>query len=285
MLRITDGTGIGTITDNDPPPTISINDVAVVEGTGIQPQASANFTVTLNGPSEKMVSVQYALEAGTATANVDYPNFAGTVDFQPGTVSKTISVPITLDNVFEPDETFFVNLSNPTNGTIGDGQGQATITNDDPQPTITIGTSFSSEGAQGATTNATFSVSLSNPSYQTITVAYATADGTATGGSDYVVTSGTLTFNPGETSKSIIVPIIGDNVDEINKTYVVNLSNPTNATITTGQGAGTIFVADGPTISISDVTVAEGNTGFTNAVFTVTLSHRAYRTYLSVTRR
>ena len=269
---ITDGTGIGTITDNDPPPTISINDVAVAEGTGIQPQASANFTVTLNGPSEKMVSVQYALEAGTATANVDYPNFAGTVDFQPGTVSKTISVPITLDNVFEPDETFFVNLSNPTNATIGDGQGQGTITNDDPQPTITIGTSFSSEGAQGATTNATFSVSLSNPSYQTITVAYATADGTATGGSDYVVTSGTLTFNPGETSKSIIVPIIGDNVDEINKTYVVNLSNPTNATITTGQGAGTIFDDDGPTISISDVTVAEGNTGFTNAVFTVTLS-------------
>src|SRR6185369_3215712 len=81
---ITDGTGIGTITDNDPPPTISINDVAVVEGTGIQPQASANFTVTLNGPSEKTVSVQYALEAGTATANVDYPNISGTVDFQPG---------------------------------------------------------------------------------------------------------------------------------------------------------------------------------------------------------
>lgn len=268
---ITDGTGIGTITDNDPPPTISINDVAIAEGTG-QPQVSANFTVTLNAPSEKVVSVQYAVDAGTATANVDYFTATGTVDFQPGTVSKTISVLIGLDNVFEPDETFFVNLTNPTNATIADGQGQGTITNDDPPPTITIGTSFTSEGAQGASPNATFSVSLSNPSYQTITVAYATADVSANAGSDYVATSGTLTFNPGETSKPIIVPLIGDNVDEINETYVVNLTNPTNATLANAQGAGTILDDDGPTISIADLSVIEGNTGSTNANFTVTLS-------------
>ena len=269
---LTHGTGLGTITDNDPVATISINDVAVVEGTGNQPQASANFTVSLNGPSEKPISVQYALEAGTATANVDYTNITATLDFPAGTVSKTISVPITLDNRFEPDETFFVNLSNPTNATIADGQGQGTITNDDPQPAITIGTSFTTEGAQGATTNATFSVSLSNPSYQAITVAYATADVTATGGSDYVATSGTLTFDPGDMSKSITVPITGDNVDEQNETYVVNLTNPTNATITTAQGAGTIQDDDGPTISIGDVSVVEGNSGITNAVFTVSLS-------------
>jgi Calx-beta domain-containing protein len=163
-------------------------------------------------------SVQYAVEAGTATANVDYFTITGSVDFTPGTVSRTISVPIIQDNRFEPDETFLVNLSNPTNATIADGQGQGTITNDDPQPSITSGTSFRSEGAQGTTTNATFDVNLTNPSYQTITVAYATADVTATGGVDYVATSGTLTFNPGDTLKTITVPITGDNVDEQNET-------------------------------------------------------------------
>jgi hypothetical protein len=269
---ITDGTGLGTITDNDPLPTISINDVAVAEGTGSQNQASSNFTISLNGPSEKPITVQYAVEAGTASANVDYFTVLGSVEFPAGTVSRTIPVPVIQDNRFEPDETFFVNLSNPTNATIADGQGQGTIVNDDPQPTITIGLSFRNEGAQGTTTNATFDVNLSNPSYQTITVSYGTADGNATAGSDYVATSGTLTFNPGETSKSIAVPITGDNVDETNETYVVNLSNPTNATIATGQGAGTILDDDGPTMSIGNVSVAEGNSGFTNAVFTVTLS-------------
>jgi hypothetical protein len=268
---ISDGRGLGTIIDNDPPAAITINDTAVAEGT--QVQSTATFTVSLNAASEKPISVQYALAAGTASPNIDYPNVSGTVNFAIGTVSQTISIPIIQDNTFEPDETFFVNLSNATNATIADVQGQGTISNDDPQPTTVIAaSSFLTEGATGATGNAVFEVRLSNPSYQTIAVSYASADGTATAGADYVATSGTLTFNPGDTIKSITVALMGDNIDETNETYVVNLSNPTNSSIAAAQGVGTILDDDGPTMSIGSAVVTEGNVGITNAVFTVTLS-------------
>ena len=269
---INDGKGLGTIVDNDPPPAVTINDVAVAEGTAVFSPSSANFTLSLNAPSEKPISVDYLLQPGTASPGTDYTSVSGTVQFPEGTVTKTISVPITPDNIFEPNETFFVNLSNPTNATIADGQGQGTINNDDPLPSVSIGSAFRVEGAAGTTGNAVFSVTLSNPSYQTITVSYASADGSATTGDDYIAASGTVTFNPGETSKSITVTVVGDNLDEINETYFVNLSNPTNASISVSQGLGTIQDDDGPTVSIGSVSVTEGNTGLTNAVFPVTLS-------------
>ncbi len=268
--NISDGRGRGTILDNDAPPTITINDVAVAEGN--QVQSSAGFTVSLSAPSEKPISVQYATAPDTATANVDYFTSSSTLDFAPGQVTKTVSIALNQDPVFEPDETFFVNLSNATNATIADGQGQGTITNDDPLPSISIGNSSRAEGASGTSGNSTFNVTLSNSSYQAITVSFATADGSATAGSDYVATSGTVTFNPGETTKSISVEVSGDNIDEVIETYLVNLTNPTNATITTAQGTGSIFDDDGPTMSLGNASVTEGNSGFINAVFTVTLS-------------
>lgn len=267
---ITDGKGLGMILDNDAPATISVNDVSVPEGPALS--NTATFTVSLNGPSEKDITVDFGFAPGTATANVDYPNFIGTLQFPAGQTSRTIQIQMINDNVFEPNETFFVNLSNPTNATIADGQGQGTITNDDPQPTITVGNGFIQEGAQGTTGNASVSVLLSNPSSQTITVAFATANSTATAGSDYVATSGTVTFNPGETTKTIPLQINGDNVDEINETFFVNISNPTNATILTAQGSVVIADDDGPTVSVNDVSMAEGNLPVTNAIFTVTLS-------------
>ncbi len=270
---ISDGKGIGTIVDNDAPPTISVNDVSVVEGT--QTQSTATFAVTLSSVSEKPVSVQFGYEAGTATNNVDYVTFSGlgTLEFEPGQTTKNPAASITQDNIFEPAETFFINLSNPTNATIADGQGQATITNDDPLPAIAVAAqTIRVEGAQGTSGNASIEVRLSNPSFQTITVAFATANGTATAGSDYVATSGTVTFNPGETVKTISVEVTGDNVDEINEIFLINLTNPTNATIGAAQGSVLIQDDDGPALSIGNASVNEGNIVFTNAVFTVTLS-------------
>lgn len=267
---ISHGKGLGTILDNDAPPTLTIHDVAVAEGT--QSQSIAELRVSLSGPSEKPITVQFACEDGTATSEVDYHGFSSTMEINPGTVEKTIFVSVIFDNTFEPDETFFVNLSNPTNATIADGLGQATIINDDPQPTIAIASSSRIEGAQGTSGIAAFDVTLSNPSYQAITVSFATANGNATAGSDYIATSGTLTFDPGETTKPIAVEVLGDNIDEIVETFLVNLSSPTNATIAAAQGVGTILDDDGPTISIGSVSVTEGNTGFTDAVFPITLS-------------
>ena len=271
---ISDGKGFGTIVDNDQAPTISVDDTSIVEGTQF-PQSTATFAVSLSSASEKPISVQFGFAAGTATENVDYITFSGlgTLDFAPGQTSKNPQVSITLDNVFEPDETFFINLSNPTNATIADAQGQATITNDDPQPTVSVAVqTLRTEGAQGTSGNASVEVRLSNPSFQTITVSFATASGSATAGTDYVATSGVVTFNPGETLKTIPVQVNGDNIDEINETIPVNLTSPVNATLGTAQGTVLIQDDDGPTLSIGDVSVTEGNSGFTNAVFTVTLS-------------
>jgi hypothetical protein len=140
-----------------------------------------------------------------------------------------------------------------------------------PPPSVRIRDVTVTEGNTG-TASATFTVILSAPSTQPITVAYATGNGTATAGSDYQAVSGTLIFAPGETSKTITVPVIGDRLGEPNETFVVNLSAPMNATIGDGQGVGTILDNE-PRISISDVTKAEGRKGKTTLfTFTVTLT-------------
>jgi subtilisin family serine protease len=130
------------------------------------------------------------------------------------------------------------------------------------------------EGNSG-TKDAVFTVSLSVASTETVTVDFATADGTATAGSDYAAASGTLTFKPGETSKTVAVAVHGDTVPEADETFYVNLTNPVNASLTDAQGKGTIVNDDTLSLSIDDVTLNEGNSGTTAFVFTVSLSGTA----------
>jgi hypothetical protein len=120
-----------------------------------------------------------------------------------------------------------------------------------------------------------FAVSLSTASTSPVMVNYATVNGTAAAGSDYTATSGTLTFNPGETRKAVTVFVTGDLTVEPNETFVVNLNGASGASIADGQGRGTILNDDGPTLRINDVTATEGNVGNKNFVFTVTLSQAA----------
>ena len=264
---------MGTINNDDAQPTISINDVSVTEGNA--GTTSAGFTVSLSNPSSQTITVNYATADNTATAGSDYVTASGTVTFTPGQLTQPISVTVNGDTTFEPNETFNVNLSGATNATIADNQGVGTITNDDAQPTISINDVSVTEGNSG-TSVAGFTVSLSNASSQTITVNYATANNTATAGSDYVTSCGTLTFTPGQTTQPISVTVNGDTTFEPNESFNVNLTGATNATIADNQGVGTITNDDAqPTISINDVTVTEGNSGHTApAGFTVSLVER-----------
>jgi large repetitive protein len=189
------------------------------------------------------VTVSYATADGTATAGSDYTATAGTLTFAPGVTSQTLTVAVLGDTRNEANETFFMNLSTPSNATIADGQGQGTILNDDSLPTLSINNVTVTEGNTG-TTPAVFTVTLSAASSQTVTVNYATADGKATAGSDYTATAGTLTFTPGTTSQTITVAVLGDTVKESTETFFVNLSNATNATIASGRGRGTILDND-----------------------------------------
>ena len=267
--RISDGIAKLNILDNDPPPSISINDVAATEGDSIF--KSVTFTVSLSAPSSFEVRVSFTVVGGTATISNDFDPVEGGLVFDPGVTSRTINVNLRGDNIHEPDETFFVNLSDPVNSSIADGQGQGTILNDDPVPAITVFNAFGVEQT-GIDSTLTFVFGLSNPSSQTITVDFATADGTATAGSDYVSTTGTVTFNPGETQKTATITIKDDLIDEVPETFFVNLSNPVNATIADGQAQCSITDNDGPTISINDVSVIEGQGGLKIAVFTISLS-------------
>jgi hypothetical protein len=138
-------------------------------------------------------------------------------------------------------------------------------------PAIAIGDATVTEGHDG-TREATFTVTLSAPSTQTVTVGYATANGTASAGSDYESTSGTLTFAPGETSKTVTVPVVGDRAPEPNETFSVRLSSPSSGALADDFGLGTI-ADDEPRITISDVTLREGRRNKTTLfTFTVTLS-------------
>src|SRR5439155_888514 len=226
-----------TILDDDPPPSLSINNVTVTEGNS--GTTNANFTVTLSAASGRTVTVNYATVDATATAPSDYVAIpTTTLTFNPGQTTRTVSVPVIGDTITELNETFVVSLSNPTNATIDTATGTATILNDDA-PSLSINDANVVEG-NSSTANAIFTVSLSAPSDKTVTVSYATADGTASAGSDYVAQSGTLTFPPGATNKTIIIAVSGDSSAEFNETFFVNLSNPVNATIADGQGLGTI---------------------------------------------
>jgi hypothetical protein len=138
-------------------------------------------------------------------------------------------------------------------------------------PTLSINDVSITEGNSG-TSNAVFTVNLSTPTTLPVTVNFTTANGTATAGSDYWSTVGTVTFAPGEITKTIAVPVNGDRLPESNETFTVNLNGAANATIADSQGVGTIL-DDEPRISINDVKLREGNSGQTTLfVFTVTLS-------------
>jgi hypothetical protein len=276
--RIADGVGRGTILDDDVPggagPALSIGNFTVTEGN--VGNADAVFDVIVSSSASTVISVDFATANGSAAFVSDYDPVGGTLVFAPGETAKQVVVQVNGDTVAEPDEKFSVNLSNASGASIADAVGLGIITDDDSggsatNPSLAIANATVTEGNSG-TVNATFSVTLSAPSSNTVTVNWATANGSATAPADYSADSGTVTFNPGETSQQIVVLVQGDTASEANETYSVNLSGATNATIADTSGLGTITDNDASSISIGASTVAEGNSGAVNAVFNVTLS-------------
>ncbi|MEJ6482162.1 Calx-beta domain-containing protein, partial [Nostoc punctiforme UO1] len=276
---ITNGSATVNIINDDNQPTISISDISVTEGTGTT--TNANFTISLSNVSSQQISVNYNTSDGTAqTADSDYNSSQGTIIFNPGETSKTLSIGVIGDNKVEGNETFYVNLLGATNATITDSLGVGTIIDDDNQSTISISDISLQEGNAGTTTSANFTVTLATPSLQQVTVNYNTSDGTAkVSDSDYNSASGTIIFNPGEISKTLGIGVIGDNKFEANETFSVNLLGATNATITDSLGVATIINDDEPpAISIANVSLNEGTTGMTTfAKFVVTLSNEFYQ--------
>ena len=263
---------IGYVWDDETPPYVdSVTGHDILEGAG-----AATFTITLNRFSDTAVTATYRTADGTAAAGSDYSAVEATVTFPPGTITAAVTVPITDDTEVENDESFTLEiiddrrnsnllfLANPR--VDGRGYGAETVVStvliidDDTMPEISVADIAANENA-GAMT---FWVSLSRASATDVTVDYATADGTATAGSDYAATNDTLTILAGDTGAPVSVTIIDDTDDtESDETFELNLSNAAGATITNGSATATIIEdANLPIITVRDASSIEGrNTG------------------------
>lgn len=277
---IADDTGVGTILNDDNPPSLSVNDVSVTEGTLVG--GTATFTITRSGDATGSSSVQYATAEGTATAGTDFTSVLPAVaSFAAGETAKTVTVAIVGDLANEPNETVLLNLSSPNGATIADAQGVATIVDDDlllglletPGPATFIAVTDATvvEGNSG-TANASFTVVRTGLLTGTSSVQYATAEGTGTAGSDFVGVAATaVSFAAGEAAKTVTVAVAGDTIVEPSETFLVKLSSPVGAVVADDTGVGTIFDDDVvPTVAVNDASVTEGSSGTTTAVFTIT---------------
>ena len=221
------------------PPNVSIANSSVTEGNA--GTSNMSFAVTLSKTSTSPITVNYVTSNGTATAGADYVASSGTITFAAGQTSKIVTVGVVGDADVESNETLTVKLSNASGATITRATATGTINNDDiaAPPTVSIADASRSEGNSG-TANMAFTVSLSKASTTSVTVNYTTANGTATSGTDYIATSGTITFAAGQTSKTINVGVIGDTAVESSEAFTVTLSSPSGATLSRAAATGTI---------------------------------------------
>jgi Ca2+-binding RTX toxin-like protein len=241
------------------------------DGTSVQA-----ITVVRTGGSHGSVSASLWVKNGTAKDPRDYPYMNANppvIRFADGdTTPKVIQLPIVNDTTREPNETLNLSLVWPQGrSTIGtQNTAVLTIVDNDPLPTVTVNPSTVSVlEANYGTTTFTFSVSLSHASSQTITVPFATQNGTAIAGADYLASSGIFTFNPGQVSQKITIRVNSDTIVEPEETFNIKLGTPTNAVL--GTSAQTI-VKVGDRQSGSAQTGSSGNDLLTGGAGSDTLS-------------
>ena len=277
-LRV--NSGVASIGDFGNLANLSINDVIVAEGNA--GNTTATFTVTLSQAAPVAVTVNFAttdvrvgtgLDLNESKSGSDFTAASGTVTFNPGETTKTIPVTILGDVLDEFDEPFAVLLSNASNALLVDARGDGTITDNDALPSVSVASQSLTEGDRGTTTQS-INVTLSAPSGRSVQVSYAiVGTGSATAGVDFVAATGTVTFAPGETAKTIGVQILGDFLVESNETFEVRLSAPIFATLGTATGTETITDDDinltvNSTLDKVDLTAGDGavNTGVANEI-------------------
>lgn len=252
--------GIGTINDDDTPSSFSVAASSATEGSQI------TFTVTKTGSTALSHSVNYATNtSGTATPADDFTATSGTLTFTSGQTTQTFTVDTVQDTGVEGNETIGVVLSAPTAGaTLGTSTANGTI-NDDDTPSNTVYSIGNASATEGVTM--TFTVSRTGTAGGVETIQYGTSSGMATSGTDFTAASGTLTFQTSDTSKTFTVSTTQDTIYEGNETLTATLSSPSNGSIGTGIGAGTISEDDtSPSFSVAASSATEGGT----VTFTVT---------------
>ena len=274
-VRDADGTARIFANDGAPlaSPWVLLDDATVGES-----DRYADITVRLASPGTGPVSMRYAVANDTATAGDDYGYTDGTLHFAVGETLKTVRVTLREDAVHEPDEDFFVYVYDLSGASVGDAVARVTLVDNDA-PAGTPRVSIPALALDEADRAARFVVRLDRPSDAPLAIAYATRDGTATAGSDYAATSGTLHFLAGETVKTVSVDLVNDSLQEAAESFTLVLTDLGGATSLDPVGAAVIAASDGPyvvqpVVSIDDVIVDESQT---HADVTVRLSAQGNR--------
>ena len=257
----------GTIIDDDPAPALRIGDASVLEDAG--PLA---FPVSLSAASGRRVTVDYATAGGTARQGRDFQAAAGALTFASGDTQRTITVVVTDETLEESDEQFTVGLTGARHAALPAAAATGTIIdNDRGAPELSIADAHALESDRAVT----FTVRLSRASTQPVTVAYATADDTATAGADYTaVSAGLLTFAPGARQRTLTVALLDDALEESEERFTVTLRDARHATLAVAGATGTIGDDDAPALAIADAGAVEDDGALR---FTATLSRPSDR--------
>ena len=262
------GTGEARILDDDTP-TISIDDLSVQESA-----ETAAVTIRLDRPAYGEVTLRYGTAAGTAIATRDYTAQSQVaVTIPAGLTTATVAVPILQDDVYEADESFFVDLSDPTVAVLSsDTRALITIVDDDAPPTLSVRDAAAVDEESGPLS---FVVERTGETSLPVTFSWSTEDGTAEAGSDFTAASGTVTIPATSSTAALQVQLLPDLLAENDETLSVTLSNPVGAAIADGSANGVILDNDqtadrtpGVVVNPSAVTVLEGG----DATYTVKLS-------------
>ncbi len=217
-------------------PTLSINSPAVSEGD--VGTVNVTFTVTLSAAFVQIVSVDFNTLNGTGIAPNDYYTLAGTVLFNPGELTKPVTIQVVSNTLVEANKTFSVVLSNPVNASIAQGTGVCTIQNDDFAGSLQFAAATYMVNANAGTANIT--VTRTGGIASNTSINYATSDGTAVSGQDYTGTSGVLTFNAGEVSKSFPITLLNKVGALASATVNLTLSNPNSGAVIVPGASATL---------------------------------------------
>ena len=226
------------------PPNVSLSDsTSVNEGAG-----TARFTVSLSAPTTHRLTIKHTF-SGTAQLGSDFNDGASSLVIEPGATSGTIDIPLLEDTLDEDDETITLNITSNV-GVVTSAQSTATILDNDAPPSASIADNSIAEGSFSTTSPLLFQVTLSAVSAKTVSVAYSTVANTASA-TDFTISSGTLTFTPGQTVALISIPITPDRLSEDDETFSLVLSNPINVSLTQTSATGTIVNDDAPILAVA----------------------------------
>jgi hypothetical protein len=221
-------------------------------GTSVAGEGGAQVPITISlstrsGPLATAVNVDWSTANGAALAGSDFIAASGRVTFPAGTTngaSRTVMVSLLDDSLDEDDETFFVRVTSVRNAALASISPHAVkIVDDDPMPSISVIDVAVPEGQAGLT-SAMFGLRLSAPSGRPVAVSWATRDGSASQGTDYVEGSGSAVFAPGVTAIAVTVMVIGDTRPENDETMFLDLISPVNAGVQDGLAEGVLLDDD-----------------------------------------